>query len=1449
MRRLLGGLLGAAMAISLVWSPAAPQPSASAAGPTPPHPTAAPQPFTPPVKPASGEVPKASAADVISSLAACTPRVALLVTSSARFNLGADPDASTCGSNGLTAQSWDLMYRWPNSPATSFATVQIDGGDWVYGSAGTMNGAPVTSGLSNSSSWWDGDVLVSQRLELVPNDTTGEREVLRVSYTVHNYGQAGHDVGVRSMIDTELDYNDGAIFRADGYGTMYYERQFWGSEIPSKLDTLYSADDTVHVGTFTLRSPGTPDPDRVVIARWPWIVNTTWDYSPDSAASITADSALGTYWNPTWLAAGASRTYTLAYGRGTSGAATTAVSPNDGPWKGGNTVMLSLPGYDGSTVPTVKFGTKSVTKVLGHGPGWMTVQAPAEGNTPTATAAPVRVTVADSSHVYLNKDRAYTYRGVAVVFIRGIASSFKAGQQNADPSDPFNWMFPQGTYWYLANRMPSDALHQFSYKTGSNDYECSDTFQNPAQDARNLSAQIDAIVANSGDVDLYLIGHSKGGVVALGYLDLLLASHRDPADLTAVVGGKTGHARLAGVVSMDSPLGGIDAGIAWLNWQADLQCLDASASLSVQKNNFMVLMSALRATASGQNSLGSHAYLGGILFPGMLAASNQDLSEAATSAGIHNGPAVLTVGNVWDDVFNLMSVDTWLSYTTQWMHSSAGSATYSRAIADKVGWIYLKWANHGLVQQNPAVNEAVWDLVNGTAPPLSDSLFEPPVNAPSIAQHTGGADVQSTAPAASVAIGLSGVVSSSGAGIANADVAAISTSSGSVVAGSADGTGAFALATPAGTYVLAVHDPAGLHPTGYAGPSGFTTSLADASRFIVTTGLVAADVQAPEGVAISGTATLGGASHAGVDIEALSLAGDTIATTQTAADSSYSLVVPAGSYLVKAVGNTSTRASAYYGSTGVVPDAASATHVAPASPGTGGINLDLPVIAKISGQVTDRYGSPLEGITVTASDASSGGVFSTLTQGDGTYSLPVDPGAYTMLFTDPAAVHVDGYFGDGGWTGDAEAAVALSVGFSSVDGVSVSLPDPGAPSAPSNVSAHHGEGGSAWIDWTEPASDGGTAVQSYVVLSSPGGFTCTAYAVPGCEVDGLTPGATYYFRTWAVNAAGIGPASPWSSPFVATGLPGIPGTPVATPGNASAKVVWSAPLDDGGAAITSYTVTSAPDGLTCTAVAPATTCTVTGLSYWSSYSFTVTATNSNGIGQPSDASSVIWPRDTSRPSASLPVARAEVSGAVNSGRIPIVVVPRGSDGTGSGIRRFQVERSTTGGRTWTSPISVLAGASYRIAVSPTGTLRFRARAIDWAGNISAWSTGPVFSPRLVQETTTSARWYGTWRRSTSTSFSGGAVKYSTAKSASVRYTFTGRAVALVATQGPSRGAAKVYVGSTLIATVDLWAPTAGYRRVVWQGVWGSSAARSIRVVVVGTSGRPRVDVDAFIVLR
>jgi hypothetical protein len=87
---------------------------------------------------------------------------------------------------------------------------------------------------------------------------------------------------------------------------------------------------------------------------------------------------------------------------------------------------------------------------------------------------------------------------------------------------------------------------------------------------------------------------------------------------------------------------------------------------------------------------------------------------------------------------------------------------------------------------------------------------------------------------------------------------------------------------------------------------------------------------------------------------------------------------------------------------------------------------------------------------------------------------------------------------------------------------------------------------------------------------------------------------------------------------VAATAPGAPTAVTAVGGNMQARVTFTAPVSNGGAAITGYTVTSSPGGFTATGVSSPLT--VTGLTNGTSYTFTVKATNSVGTGAASSAS-------------------------------------------------------------------------------------------------------------------------------------------------------------------------------------------------------------------------------------
>jgi len=185
---------------------------------------------------------------------------------------------------------------------------------------------------------------------------------------------------------------------------------------------------------------------------------------------------------------------------------------------------------------------------------------------------------------------------------------------------------------------------------------------------------------------------------------------------------------------------------------------------------------------------------------------------------------------------------------------------------------------------------------------------------------------------------------------------------------------------------------------------------------------------------------------------------------------------------------------------------------------------------------------------------------------------------------------------------------------------------------------------------------------------------------------------------------------------------------------------------------------------------------------------------------------------------------------------------------GSGVKSFDVKRSKDGGA-YERIASAITAASLNTTMTPGHTYKFKVRARDNVGNVSSWAASSTWHAGLTQQTTAAVTYTGTWSSESVSAFSAGSAKYATAASASATYSFSGRSVAWVTRLAPTSGAVQVYVDGVLAATVDTTAASTSERVVVFSKSWSSYGAHKIKLVVVGTTDRPRADIDAFAVIQ
>ena len=279
---------------------------------------------------------------------------------------------------------------------------------------------------------------------------------------------------------------------------------------------------------------------------------------------------------------------------------------------------------------------------------------------------------------------------------------------------------------------------------------------------------------------------------------------------------------------------------------------------------------------------------------------------------------------------------------------------------------------------------------------------------------------------------------------------------------------------------------------------------------------------------------------------------------------------------------------------------------------------------------------------------------------------------------------------------------------------------PASPSPVTNVKATL-TGGAATVTWSAPASTGSSAIASYVVTASGSTATCTVagldVASDSCVVHGLSAGVSYSFQVAAINGDHLssGPSLP-SNTVVPIGAPTSPVGVGVNLDNGVAVITWGAPALEGGSTLTGYTVVASPQAATppSCVMTLTTTCSFTGLTYGTAYTFRVIASNAAGFtSAPSAPTAAVTP-------ITNPAAPTNVTAVPGDGTV-VVTWDQPTFTGGSPLTGYTV----------TSDLGLNCGAP--VVNGPTDSCTFNGlanglatvfvvRAMNQAGLLSAFST-------------------------------------------------------------------------------------------------------------------------------
>ncbi len=227
--------------------------------------------------------------------------------------------------------------------------------------------------------------------------------------------------------------------------------------------------------------------------------------------------------------------------------------------------------------------------------------------------------------------------------------------------------------------------------------------------------------------------------------------------------------------------------------------------------------------------------------------------------------------------------------------------------------------------------------------------------------------------------------------------------------------------------------------------------------------------------------------------------------------------------------------------------------------------------------------------------------------------------------------------------------------------------------------------------------------------------------------------------------------------------------------------------------------------------------------------------------------------DTASPSIPGPfsVALGNGRGLPSRTSIPVTVSWGAATDAGSGIGAYRLLRRVNGGAWAAVPLGSPTARSVTVTMAFGASYQFQVSATDNAGNPAGPArTSPAYRPTFYRPiASASVALVGWWGWARCSPCVGGRLRSSSVRNSRVTLTTTAWAIGWVTVRGPARGSARVYRDGVLQGAYSLYARLNLTRFLVTSRTFPTLARHSMRVVVVGTAGHPRIDVDVFIVIR
>jgi beta-glucanase (GH16 family) len=336
----------------------------------------------------------------------------------------------------------------------------------------------------------------------------------------------------------------------------------------------------------------------------------------------------------------------------------------------------------------------------------------------------------------------------------------------------------------------------------------------------------------------------------------------------------------------------------------------------------------------------------------------------------------------------------------------------------------------------------------------------------------------------------------------------------------------------------------------------------------------------------------------------------------------------------------------------------------------------------------------------------------------------------------------------------------------------------------------------------------------------------------------------------------------WVKQYSYTGAagtaPAATGGVVATAGDASATVSWTPPADTGNSLLTGYTVTAQPGGQTMTVSRsvnndPKTSATFSGLTPGVSYTFTVAARNAFGAGPTSAPSAPVVvtgtpPTVTAAPTAAF-VKNSTFGSSATSSDVPVRVSWATTQGSAP-VCGQQVARAGLSGQATPLRVSSATATTLNDRLAAAGSpVGYTVQATGCNGLSTGRVAGPSYTYHVTQQDAAGVTSSGTWSTVQCAACSSGSMAETRTAGASLSFPVANAyGAALVVRTGPQQSPFNVYVDGAYVGLFREGGTTNVSRQIAFTTTWATPGDHTIKVVNVGPSTKPLLDVDALLSL-